>query len=39
MNHSNISRYLSYLCTQGQLKYQSKAYLWHYEYVDIEEAL
>ncbi len=21
------------------MKYESKAYLWHYEYVDIEEAM
>jgi hypothetical protein len=39
MNHSNISRYLSYLCHEGRMKYENKAYLWHYEFVDIEEAV
>lgn len=30
MNHSNISRYLSYLCDNGRIKYDNRAYLWHY---------
>lgn len=39
INHSNISRYLQYLAYSGRQKYNAKAYLWHYQYVDIEAAL
>lgn len=38
VNHSNIVRYLQYLCVVGRKKYEAKAYLWHYKYADLETA-
>ena len=38
-NHSSIVHYLGYLATSGRNKYEAGAYLWHYQYADIEKAL
>lgn len=38
-NHSSITHYLGYLINSGLKKYEAGAYLWHYQYADIEGAL
>jgi hypothetical protein len=38
-NHSSITHYLGYLASSGRKKYEAGAYLWHYQYADIEEAI
>jgi hypothetical protein len=38
-NHSSILNYLEYLLKSGTQKFEAKAYLWHYQYVDIETAI
>jgi hypothetical protein len=38
-NHSAVVQYLDYLLSSGTNKFEVGAYLWHYEYADVEEAL
>lgn len=38
-NHSSIAHYLGYLVNSGLKKYEAGAYLWHYQYADIEGAI
>jgi hypothetical protein len=35
-NHSNILSYLEYLIQSGMQKYEAGAYLWHYQYADLQ---
>jgi len=38
-NHSSILNYLGYLTNAGSKKYEAGAYLWHYQYADIGNAI
>jgi hypothetical protein len=38
-NHSSILNYLGYLENSGGKKLEAGAYLWHYQYADIEGAI
>lgn len=38
-NHSSILSYLQYLLKSGRQKFDARAYLWHYQYADIESAI
>jgi hypothetical protein len=38
-NHSNILTYLDYVHQSAIKKYEAKAYLWHYQYADIQSSL